>query len=403
MDSARPATRGRVVQSRIVSKARLLFLNTRLVVGGPAKVTVALAEELAARGYEVALASGAPESDEVSDPRTDRSALPRFDIPGLHRPLGALSDIAALFQIRSLYASYKPAAVLTAGAKAGTLGRIAARLARPRPRTIHIFHGHIFKGHFGKLPSRGFALAERALAAITDDLIAICPSVAEDLRAFGIDRPARLHTIYIGAELAPFFAQSPGTGALRRELELDPATFLAVYPARICWVKAQDLAIEAMGIAREALGTRKFHLLFVGDGQKREALVARARELGVSDRVGFLGYREDMAGIYAEADLVVLASRHEGTPVALMEAGAAGRQFLATAVGGVPDLWRKEFGRLVPAEDPQALAAALVDFVTAGPPAKLPDPLRRAVVERFSVRRFADEMEAVIERAVRGN
>jgi glycosyltransferase involved in cell wall biosynthesis len=391
-----------VVQSRRVSKPRLLFLNTRMVVGGPAKVTVALAEELAARGYDAALASGAPESDEVSDPRTDRSALQRFDIPGLHRRLGPWSDLAATLQIRSLLASQRPDVLLTAGAKAGMLGRVAARLVRPRPRTIHIFHGHVFKGHFGKLPSRGFALVERALSTITDDLIAICPSVAEDLKRFGIDRHSRLHTIYIGAELTPFLEQARGTGELRRELGIDRSTYLAVYPARICKVKAQDVIIEALGIAREALAKRDFRLVFVGDGETREALVDRARALGVSDHVVFLGYRADMERIYADADLVVLASRHEGTPVALMEASAAGLPFLATSVGGVRDLWRDGLGRLVPPEDPEALAEALRWFVAAGPPARLSETLRREVVARFSVRRFADEMEKVLERATRG-
>jgi glycosyltransferase involved in cell wall biosynthesis len=272
---------------------------------------------------------------------------------------------------------------------------------RPKPRTVHVFHGHVFRGHFSSPAGRAFALAEGALAKITDELIAISPSVAADLATFGVDRKARLHTIYIGAELAPFLEAGHEHGALRRELALDPSTFLAVYPARICWVKAQDLTIEALGLARDRIGARPFKLLFVGDGENREALLARARELGVAHQVEFAGYREDMPHIYGDADLVVLASRYEGTPVALMEATAAGRPFLATAVGGVKDLWRPEMGRLVAPEDPQALAAALVEAIEAPPPA-VPDALRREVVARFSVARFAGEVEALLERTVRG-
>ena len=169
-------------------------------------------------------------------------------------------------------------------------------------------------------------------------MVAICRSVAEDLRTFEIDRYARLHTVYIGCELAQFLEVGQGTGALKRELGLDPSAFLAVCPARICHVKAQDLLIEALGIAGDGLDEKSFKLAFVGDGENRDAAVARALPLGVGDRIAFPGYRKDMLPVYADADLVILPSRHEGTPIALMEATAAGRPFLATAVGGVSDM-----------------------------------------------------------------
>lgn len=379
-----------------MGKPRLLFLNTRMVIGGPAKVTVALAEELARRGYDVSLASGDPEPGELPDPRTESSFVSRRTLPALHRSPLPWSDLAALLEIRSCVAALKPDVLFTAGAKAGALGRIAARFVRPRPRTIHVFHGHVFRGHFGPFASRLFVLAERGLARISDDLVAICPSVADDLREFGVDRRTRCHTIYIGSDLTPFLEAGPDTGELNRELGLDPGTFIAVYPARICTVKAQDLMIDAIGVAHEQLAAKAFKLLFVGDGENREALKQRAQALGVADQVAFLGYRVDMPRIYANADLVVLASRHEGTPIALMEAIAAGRPLLSTAVGGVLDMWRAEFGRLVPPEDPEALAAALTEIVAAGPPRPMSDALRRSVVEQFSVKRFANEVEALI-------
>ncbi len=92
----------------------------------------------------------------------------------------------------------------------------------------------------------------------------------------------------------------------------------------------------------------------------------------------------------------MLASRQEGTPIALMEGVAAGRPLLATDVGGVRDFWREGFGRLVPSEDAEALAAALGEIVAAGAPEPLGDALRRGLAEQFSVKRFADEMEALV-------
>ncbi len=260
-----------------MGKPRLLFLNTRMVIGGPAKVTVALAEELARRGYDVSLASGEPEAGELPDPRTSQSFLPRRTLSALRRSPLPWSDLTALLEIRSCLAELKPDVLFTAGAKAGALGRVAARLVRRRPRTVHVFHGHVFLGHFGPFASRMFALAEGGLARITDDLVAICHSVARDLHAFGVDRHTRCHTIYIGSELTPFLEAGPNTGELHRELGLEPGTFVAVYPARICTVKAQDLMLDAIGIARERLAGRKFKLLFAGDGEEREALERKAR------------------------------------------------------------------------------------------------------------------------------
>jgi glycosyltransferase involved in cell wall biosynthesis len=77
--------------------------------------------------------------------------------------------------------------------------------------------------------------------------------------------------------------------------------------------------------------------------------------------VHFFGWRRELAGVYGDLDVVVNASRNEGTPVALIEALAAARPVVATAVGGTPDLiGRDERGLLVPPGEPLALAQAVL-------------------------------------------
>ena len=75
----------------------------------------------------------------------------------------------------------------------------------------------------------------------------------------------------------------------------------------------------------------------------------------------FFGWRRDMDAVYGDLDVVVNSSRNEGTPVALIEALAAGRPVVATRVGGTPDLLGEDRGLLVPPGDPAALAAAILD------------------------------------------
>ena len=113
------------------------------------------------------------------------------------------------------------------------------------------------------------------------------------------------------------------------------------------------------------------HWIFVGDGELRGELEARARRSGIESRVHFTGWRDDVADVLALADVCVLPSESEGFGRVLVEAMAMGRAVVATAIGGVPDVVvAGETGLLVPPADPAALAEAVR--------ALLDDPARAA-------------------------
>jgi glycosyltransferase involved in cell wall biosynthesis len=136
-------------------------------------------------------------------------------------------------------------------------------------------------------------------------------------------------------------------------------TPLALVPARLDEQKGHDVLIRA---AAELPGVR---FACVGDGPLRAQLLAQARELGVADRMEFLGYRDDIPSLLAACDLAVLPSRYEGLPISLIEAMAAGRPVVATNIGGTRELVRDgETGVLVPPDDPAALAAAIRALVS---------------------------------------
>lgn len=309
-----------------MARRRLLFLITRFAIGGPAKVTGAVAGELASPGHEVYLADGDPEPGEAPDPLAAASTLLRRHVPGLARAVRPSADLAALRRLVALIRELRPNVLLTTGSKGGLLGRLAAWRTTPRPRTVHVFHGHVFRGHFSGPVGWAFAQVERWLAAITDGVVSVCGSVTTDLRALGLDRKTRLHTVPIGCDLSPYLAVGPRTGALAEQLSFAPTAPLVIHPGRICPVKNQALVVEAAGLAREALDRANAAVLFVGDGAQRDELEARTAALGLADRVRFLGYREEMAPIYRDASLAVLASRNEAIPMSLIEAAAAGRR-----------------------------------------------------------------------------
>jgi glycosyltransferase involved in cell wall biosynthesis len=135
-------------------------------------------------------------------------------------------------------------------------------------------------------------------------------------------------------------------------------------------------------------------LVIVGGGQDDGALRARARAAGIEDAVRFLGYRSDVDAILAAGDMAVLSSANEGTPVALIEAAAAGLPLVATDVGGVRDVVVPGAGELVAAGDVAALGEAIAALGgdrerrrACGASAQ------RHVLERYRAARLVDDID----------
>jgi glycosyltransferase involved in cell wall biosynthesis len=173
-------------------------------------------------------------------------------------------------------------------------------------------------------------------------------------------------------------APAPGARArVRAALGVRADACVVTSVARLVPQKGLDLLLEAWAQAMAAHGAV---LWLAGEGPARTALEARASRLGLGDRVAWLGRRDDVADILAASDVFVLASREETTPIALLEAMAAGRACVATDVGDCRSmLGDGAAGRVVAPGDVPALAAALREVVTDG---ALRERLGRAARER---------------------
>ena len=248
-------------------------------------------------------------------------------------------------------------------AKAGTLGRLAAILAGV-PVRVHTFHGHVFDGYFSPATTRAFLAIERALARRTQRILTVSDSVREELLALGIGRPDQVTVVPLGLELEPFARAHEHRGELRRELGIAAETPLVGIVARLVPIKAHEVFLAAA--ARIVASVPSCRFVVVGDGERRDELVALATRTGLAERCHFLGWRADLERINADLDVAVITSRNEGSPVALIEAMAAGLPVVATAVGGVPDLVVEgTHGHLVPVDDAAAIAAATVALLRA--------------------------------------
>ena len=173
----------------------------------------------------------------------------------------------------------------------------------------------------------------------------------------------------------------------------------------VCRVTARkrvDLPIRA--VARLQATNPDLRLAVVGDGEHRPALERLARELGVSERVTFMGYIPDVAPVAAAADIAVLTSdSDEGTPVSLIEAAAAGVPAIATTIGGVADVVAPGAGVLLSPGDEAGLADAIARLAA-------DEDLRRRmgrtasahVLERFAVERLLNDMDSLYDELLRG-
>jgi glycosyltransferase involved in cell wall biosynthesis len=282
-------------------------------------------------------------------------------------------------------------------AKAGALGRVAASVynfRRPRQRraiVIHTFHGSVFRGYFGAIGSAIVRNVERALARLTDRIIAISRRQREELvEDFRIAPADRVVVIPLGLDLDALAAIEPPV----RAGSSDPAgPVTCAFVGRLVAIKQVDLLLRAC--ARAFAEDPRGRLLVAGDGESRAELEALAARLGLGDRVRFAGWQTDLAALYAGIDVVALSSINEGTPVTVIEAMAAGRAVVSTAVGGVPDLIEDgRTGRLVPPGDEVALARALTELI-ADPDlrARLGAAARADVVARFGYARLVADMD----------
>ena len=378
-------------------RIKILRVIARLNMGGPALHVAYLTEGLRKRGYDTTLVAGSLARGEDSMAFVaDAHGVEIVQIDQLGREISPLRDLMATIRLAKLIRKERPQILHTHTAKAGTVGRVAARLAGSRkpPIVVHTFHGHVLRGYFGPVRSLLFRLLERWLAGGTTALVAVSPQVRDDLVALGVAPRERFVVIRLGIELDERVApEANGRAESRRYLGISGDRFAVGWIGRMTAVKRTDDVLIAFKSLRDS-GIDAV-LCMVGDGPDRVLLEERARELGVARDTVFLGYQEDVAPFYAAFDALVLPSGNEGTPVTVIEALAAERPVVATRVGGVPDVVRDgEDGFLVEAGATDDLAERLGRL--AHDPAlraRMGKKGRERVLPRYAVERLVDDVD----------
>jgi glycosyltransferase involved in cell wall biosynthesis len=336
----------------------VLRIFSRLNVGGPSVHVILLTAGLRDRGYETRLVVGSEEAREgdLGDLAVEKG-VELHRVAALGREIRPLSDIRAFWALLGLMRRFRPAVVHTHTAKAGLLGRLAARLSGV-PVIVHTFHGHVLQGYFGPWRSALFTGIERVLARFTHALLAVSEAVKRDLVALRVAPAEKIRVVPLGLELDRLSGILQ-RGDLRREAGFPDTAPLVGVVGRLAPIKDISTFLAAAALLHQSRPDLCFSI--VGDGPARSLLEAEVSRLGLSEVAFFHGWRRDMGAVLGDLDVVVNCSRNEGTPVALIEALAALRPVVATRVGGTPDLLGEGVrGLLVPAGDPAALAGAVL-------------------------------------------
>jgi glycosyltransferase involved in cell wall biosynthesis len=374
---------GKGAEKPQTERIRIARIIDRLNIGGPAKHVAWLSAGLDPREFETLLIAGvvAQGEGDMSYFARDAGVEPRL-IEQMSRELNPV-DALVIFKLLREFYRFKPQIIHTHKAKAGAVGRIAALiykwgtpsalLLRPRAcSVVHTYHGHIFHSYYGKTKTRVFVTIERALARFcTDRIVAISRRQKNEINeSFRVGNEKQTEVVPLGIDFSEI--ESTPAPSLRRAFGVSVDTVLIGIVGRLCEIKNQAMFIaSAAEVRRRRPGVR---FVVIGDGHLRAALESQAESLGLGGDLMFTGFRDDVASLYRELDLVALTSLNEGTPLTLIEAMSQSRAVVSTEVGGVLDLMGEaqaemtdfslwKHGASSKSEDQEGFASALIHLI----------------------------------------
>ncbi len=371
-------------------KVLLLITST---AGGVGLLTAHLARDMSRTEFDVTVAFG---PGYPADKLFDGLGVPVVHL-SLSRRLSPLTNLRGMIQLHRYLKHNRFDVVCTACSIAGCIGRLAA-WARGVPHRVFAIHLFASQRDQAAVVRSAYRWLERGLDRVTTRYIAVSEAMKQFGAAHRIFDPDKVEVIYNGIDIPEPVTEDPR--AIREAFGLQPDAPVIGTLARFEPQKGVAYLLRAAAIAREQVPD--LQVLIAGDGPLKNELENLAQELGVRDRVRFVGWRDDIYRVLAAMDVFCLPSLWESFGLVLTEAMAMERPIVATDIDGVREVVvNDQTGVLVPPRDPQRFAQAAVSLLQDRAQAqRMGSAGRRRVVEHFSSARMVEQYEAFFRRLV---
>jgi glycosyltransferase involved in cell wall biosynthesis len=326
-----------------------------MIVGGPAVQVSGLMRGFNASEFDHRLFTGYCEKDEADYLDTVATDVEAVRINGFGRRISLGGDIRAFFSLVMAIRNFKPHIIHTHTAKAGFLGRIASIVSLQPSIRVHTFHGHLLNGYFGSLKRSIVVVAEKFLALFTARLLSVGERVRQDLLKVGIGSINKFGLMPPGLEIGELRSREDSCISLGLTVESLQCAFIG----RVTQIKRPDRFLDVVSEIKQRGINLDFFI--AGDGDLLE--ICRERIKREDLPVKILGWQSDIERVLSSADIVLLTSDNEGTPLSLIQAGMAGLPVVTTNVGSVPEVVRDGVTGLITGLDVEEIANAIEKLV----------------------------------------
>lgn len=325
---------------------KIAFIITSLTVGGAERQVVSLADQMASAGHSVLVISLTEWSFVL--PRN-----PAVQVRLLGMTKTPLAIIRSYWKARGLLRSFAPDVVHSHMVHANLFARLL-RLSIFMPRLVCTAHN----------TNEGpYMWAYR----LTDSLADITTNVSQEAVNRYVDHaaapPHKIMTMFNGIDCGQFRFDPNARKTLRAAFDIPNDTKILMAAGRLCAQKDFPNLLKAF--ARLTARHPDCRLWIAGEGPEQVPLQTLTRELGLEDKVRFLGLYRDMPALMSAADIFVLSSAWEGFPLVVGEAMACERIVVSTDAGGIKE-WLGDTGYIVPVRNTEALANALDQALSLG-------------------------------------
>jgi len=370
---------------------RVMRIIARMNVGGPAVQVSGLMRGFNSVDFDHRLYTGFCATDEADYLDTVATDVRATRIEGFGRRVSLGGDVKAFISLIKEIRTFKPHIIHTHTAKAGFLGRIASIVSLQPSIRVHTFHGHLLNGYFGSFKRMLVVITEKVLAVFTHKLLAVGEKVRQDLLAAGIGNSKNFELMPPGLKIDDV----PEKSESQESFGLSTRSLQCAFIGRVTQIKRPDRFLDVVSEIRKRGVVIEFFM--AGDGELLKS--CRERIAGADLPVQILGWQTDIERVLAAADVVLLTSDNEGTPLSLIQAGMAGLPVVTTRVGSVPEVVLDGITGIITSLEVQEIAHALEKLANSNElRAKMGAAAQKFTLANFGVERLVHDHEELYKR-----